>query len=173
MAKKKQKHFIEGPAYKLGDYVDCDAIIPVAFCTRPTQDNLKQNCLKPLDPEFPKYRKNKHIIVAGRDFGRGSANENAVRSLMFNNVQAVLAESISRIFRRNSTNLGLPALICSYISDSVRPGDIISIDMDTWLVTNENSNEILPLRPISEIEKNILLAGGLINYINNKVLEPA
>ena len=51
------------------------------------------------------------IVLAGRNFGIGSAREQAAMALQHLGVGAVLAQSFGRIFYRNALNFGIPAII--------------------------------------------------------------
>ena len=62
------------------------------------------------------------IVVAGRNFGVGSAREQAAMALTHLGVGAVLAVSFGRIFYRNALNFGLPALVFPD-AGSVHAGD--------------------------------------------------
>ena len=66
-------------------------------------------CFMSNRPEWVKQVKPGDIIVAGRNFGCGSSR-NGAKMLQLNGVAVVLAESTSRIFMRNSVNVGMPTL---------------------------------------------------------------
>ncbi len=159
---------IEGMVYPLGDYINCDSIIPVRFCTRPSVDVIKDNCLTTIDTGFPIVASKGVVIVAGRDFGRGSSNENSVRALQLCGVKAVVADSLARIFQRNAINLGFVAVECTHIRESVDESQSIKIDLQNWTVKLLTLKKSLRLRPVSVIEREILECGGLISYIKNK-----
>jgi len=156
---------IEGIAYKLGDAIDCDAIIPVRYCIRPTEDILRERCLTHIDKQFPETANTGLILIAGRDFGRGSANENSVNALLACQVRAVVAESFARIFRRNAPNLGLPTLACPGVAKKIQPGDRLKVDLNAWTLSGEDGNLRMKFAPVSPIERDIILSGGLIPYL--------
>lgn len=165
IARQLPPSLIEGNAYRLGDFVDADAIIPVRYCTRPTPEVLVRRCLTQIDADFPAKARRGLIIVAGKDFGRGSANENSVRSLQLCGVKAVVASSFGLLFQRNAINLGLPILECSEIVETSESGDRIEIDMENWICANVTAGvEVAPV-PLSGVEKAILDAGGAIEWI--------
>jgi len=92
--------------------VDTDRIIPIRFLRRPLSDGYRNFMLRDdrYDSEgreleeciFNKsnYR-GANILIAGRNFGCGSAREGAVYAVKDYGFRAVIAESFSDIFRMN------------------------------------------------------------------------
>ena len=124
-----------------------------------------------LDSEFPNKVDNGDFIVAGKNFGCGSSREHAPIAIKGCGIQAVIAESFARIFYRNSTNVGLTLIEAPGISQYVKEGDKIQIDMDTGvIIAGENRIEFKKLPPFM---MGILEEGGLINYLKkNPNIEP-
>src|SRR5262245_66289346 len=69
------------------------------------------------------------MIVAGRNFGCGSAREQAVTAIMGLGIKAVVACSFARTFYRNAINSGLPIVECPELYLSVAEGDQLDIDL--------------------------------------------
>ena len=124
-----------------------------------------------LDSEFPNKVEKGDFIVAGKNFGCGSSREHAPIAIKGCGIQAVIAESFARIFYRNSTNVGLTLIEAPGISQYVKEGDKIQIDMDTGvIIAGENRIEFKKLPPFM---MGILEEGGLINYLKkNPNIEP-
>ena len=114
---------------------------------------------------------NGDFIVAGKNFGCGSSREHAPIAIKGCGIRAVIAESFARIFYRNSTNVGLTLIEAPGISQYVKEGDKIQIDMDTGvIIAGENRIEFKKLPPFM---MGILEEGGLINYLKkNPNIEP-
>ncbi len=72
------------------------------------------------------------IVIAGRNFGVGSSRETGARVFLLAGVQAVVAESFARIFFRNVSNLGLPALVVPGIRAG--PGERVEVDVAAGVV---------------------------------------
>ena len=87
--------------------------------------------LEGLDPEFSSKIKQGDISVGGRNFGCGSSREQAALAIKWAGAVAVVAESFARIFFRNAINNGLPLIAAEGISEAVKEGDVIEIDLDT------------------------------------------
>jgi 3-isopropylmalate/(R)-2-methylmalate dehydratase small subunit len=105
------------------------------------------------------------IIVAGENFGIGSSRQQAAETLKFKGVQAVVADSIHRIFFRNFWNLGCPAIDLPGISAEFETGHEIGINLRQGTIKNLNTGKefkfrlIIPSWFIDMVE-----AGGLIPY---------
>ncbi len=162
---------MEGKVWKFGDDIDTDIILPGRYLIYTDEERLRQHCMEGLDSEFPNKVEKGDFIVAGKNFGCGSSREHAPIAIKGCGIQAVIAESFARIFYRNSTNVGLTLIEAPGISQYVKEGDKIQIDMDTGvIIAGENRIEFKKLPPFM---MGILEEGGLINYLKkNPNIEP-
>jgi 3-isopropylmalate/(R)-2-methylmalate dehydratase small subunit len=105
------------------------------------------------------------IIVAEENFGIGSSRQQAAETLKFKGIQAVVADSIHRIFFRNFWNLGCPAIDLPGISAEFETGHEIVINLRRGTIKNLNTGKefefrlIIPAWFIDMVE-----IGGLIPY---------
>ena len=120
---------MEGKVWKFGDDIDTDIILPGRYLIYTDEERLRQHCMEGLDSEFPNKVEKGDFIVAGKNFGCGSSREHAPIAIKGCGIQAVIAESFARIFYRNSTNVGLTLIEAPGISQYVKEGDKIQIDM--------------------------------------------
>ena len=74
---------------------------------------------------------------------------------------AVLADSFARIFFRNSVNLGLLPIVCKGISQHVKAGETLTLDLDAGTVKSEDTGEIFQCEKLGEQAMMILEAGGI------------
>ena len=162
---------MEGKVWKFGDDIDTGIILPGRYLIYTDEERLSQHCMEGLDSEFPNKVDNGDFIVAGKNFGCGSSREHAPIAIKGCGIRAVIAESFARIFYRNSTNVGLTLIEAPGISQYVKEGDKIQIDMDTGvIIAGENRIEFKKLPPFM---MGILEEGGLINYLKkNPNIEP-
>ena len=162
---------MEGKVWKFGDDIDTDIILPGRYLIYTDEERLSQHCMEGLDSEFPNKVDNGDFIVAGKNFGCGSSREHDTIAIKGCGIRAVIAESFARIFYRNSTNVGLTLIEAPGISQYVKEGDKIQIDMDTGvIIAGENRIEFKKLPPFM---MGILEEGGLINYLKkNPNIEP-
>ena len=162
---------MEGKVWKFGDDIDTDIILPGRYLIYTDEGRLSQHCMEGLDSEFPNKVEKGDFIVAGKNFGCGSSREHAPIAIKGCGIQAVIAESFARIFYRNSTNVGLTLIEAPGISQYVKEGDKIEINMDNGvIIAGENKIEFKKLPPFM---LGILEEGGLINYLKkNPNFEP-
>ena len=110
------------------------------------------------------------IIVAGPNFGCGSSREHAVYCLQYAGVPCVLAETCSRIYYRNAINNGYPVLFVKGISQAIKDGDIkdgdvLDVDMDSGKIVNTANGKTFHGDAVSDLEHDIMEAGGLFQYM--------
>ena len=157
---------IVGRARIVGDNVNTDYIISSAR-KRESIDarELSQFLLEGVDPAFAATVRPGDILVAGRNFGCGSAMEVAATAILAAGIPAVLATSFSRTFFRNAINNGLIPVLAE--TGAVREGDILDITLGPGMgaVHNRSRNTSVETRPTAAICLAILDAGGLVQYV--------
>jgi len=158
---------VKGTAWKFGDDIDTDIIVPGRYLIYTDEEKLAEHCMEGLDADFSKKCKKGDFIVAGRNFGCGSSREHAPIALKGVGVSAVIAESFARIFYRNATNVGVPLLEAPGITELVENEEEIEVDMDNGLITNQNG-DIIEFKKLPPFMLEILEQGGLIEYLKNK-----
>jgi 3-isopropylmalate/(R)-2-methylmalate dehydratase small subunit len=158
---------VEGRAIKVGDNIDTDVIIPAKYLVYTDPAILGKHAMEPLDPNFYEKAKGGVILVAGRAFGMGSSREQAAIALKAAGVKAVLAESFARIFYRNAINNGLPVLVVPGVSRLINENDKVRVVVDTGEIT-VNDSRVIKAKPITGVALEILLKGGLLNYLKGK-----
>jgi 3-isopropylmalate/(R)-2-methylmalate dehydratase small subunit len=117
---------INARARRLGDNVNTDYIISSSR-KRETIDAgvLKQYLLEAVDPAFAASVRPGDVLVAGRNFGCGSAMEVAATVILASGIRAVLAQSFARAFFRNAINNGLMPIEVD--TSGIREGDRLVI----------------------------------------------
>ena len=157
----------KGTVFKYGDNVDTDVIIPARYLNSTTGEELAKHCMEDIDKDFTKNVKSGDIIVAEKNFGCGSSREHAPLSIRCAGVSCVIAKSFARIFYRNSINIGLPIIECEEAADAIKNGDIVSVDFDSGIITDETTGEKFRGQAFPEFMQKIIDSEGLINYINS------
>ena len=92
---------MKGRAWKFGDDVDTDAVIPGRYLIFNTPEELAKYTFEGVRPEFAKKVHENDIVVGGNNFGCGSSREHAPLALKGSKVSCVIAKSFARIFFRN------------------------------------------------------------------------
>jgi 3-isopropylmalate/(R)-2-methylmalate dehydratase small subunit len=77
----------------------------------------------------------------------------------------ILAESYARIYYRNAVNNGYPVLVVPDITDKVSDGDELEVNMDTGEIKNLTTGEKMHGDAVTDLEKEIMAHGGLIQYL--------
>lgn len=157
-----------GKVWKFGNDVDTDQIIPSQYLLLPNVEEMKQYTFEPLDKDFASTVCPGDIIVGGENFGSGSSREQAPLVLKALGVSGVVAKSFARIFFRNAINIGLPVVICKEVYDSVEQQDTLEIDVQRGTIKNSTKDENFTSTKLPGHVMNILEAGGLISFLNNK-----
>jgi 3-isopropylmalate/(R)-2-methylmalate dehydratase small subunit len=158
---------MKGTAWKFGNDIDTDIILPGRYLIYTDEERLSAHCMEGLDAEFSEKCKKGDFIVAGTNFGCGSSREHAPIAIKGVGVSCVIAESFARIFYRNATNVGVPLLEAPGISEIVENGDEIEVDMDEGTITTNNGN-VITFKKLPPFMMEILEKGGLIQYLKEK-----
>jgi 3-isopropylmalate/(R)-2-methylmalate dehydratase small subunit len=157
---------LEGRARLVGDDVNTDYII-TSTRKRDTLDEhiLKRYLLETLDPSFAASVQPGDILVAGRNFGCGSAMEIAATVILAAGIKAVVAQTFNRTFFRNAVNNGLLPIECD--TSAIREGDQLSITAgsDSSTVTSVTRAVTLTAPPLAPMLASILDAGGLVSFV--------
>ncbi len=165
---------------KVGDNITTDHIMPAGAKILPLRSNIPEiskYCFTVCDEAFPERAKNlgKSIIVGGVNYGQGSSREHAALAPLHLGVKAVLVKSFARIHRSNLINAGILPL--TFVNendyDMINEGDDLVINgviedikngNNLIIKNNTNGKEIEVNCELSGRAKDIILAGGLLNY---------
>jgi len=154
---------IRGRVFKLGDNVNSDVIIPGRYLIHIDPEPLAEHAFEVLGDEYPAKLREFDILVAGENFGCGSAREQAVTALQGLGIRAAIASSFARAFYRNAINRGFPIIECPELVADVSEGDTIAIDLGSGHVRRADETYSFPALP--ESVQRILDAGGLTAYL--------
>jgi 3-isopropylmalate/(R)-2-methylmalate dehydratase small subunit len=149
-----------------GDNVNTDVIIPGRYLVSIDPAELAEHAFEPLGTEVQQRLRASDVVVAGRNFGCGSAREQAASCLIGAGIKAVVARSFSRVFFRNAINTGLIAVECPDAVDAVGEDPQVWVDYSTGEV--EVGNRTFHFSPYPDGIKDILESGGLIPYLMQK-----
>ena len=158
---------IEGTAFCFGDYINTDYIISSRRKKDTINpDELVQYLMEDIRPGFYQEIGISGIIVAGKNFGCGSAMEVAAQVVYSAGIRCILAKSFARSYFRNAINNGIMPIETD--TSFIQEGDHLSIQIQDNCVirildlTNGYYTES---RGITGKAKDILDAGGLVAYV--------
>ena len=158
----------KGKVFRFGDNIDTDVIIPARYLNSSDPKELATHCMEDIDKNFVNNVSAGDIIVANKNFGCGSSREHAPIAIKAAGVSCVIAETFARIFYRNAINIGLPIIECKEAADDIKEGDIVNVDFDSGVITNETTGKSYQGQAFPEFMQKIIDSEGLVNYINNK-----
>ncbi len=169
---------------KVGDNITTDHIMPAGAKILPYRSNvpkLSEYCFTVCDPTFPERAKalGGGIILGGHNYGQGSSREHAALVPLYLGIKAVIAKSFARIHAANLINFGIVPMTLRNESDydKIPEGAKIKIEGfrsavqsgDRAYLSVEGLDEKIPLSlSFSDRQREILLAGGTLNYTKNK-----
>ncbi len=158
---------MKGKAWKYGDNIDTDLIIPGRYLVLTEKEELRKHAMEGIDPKFNEKVSPGDFIVGGKNFGCGSSREHAPLALQGSGINCIIAESFARIFYRNSINLGLQLIEAPGISNFIENGTEITINRKNGTITRPDG-EILNFKKTPQFMLEILDNGGLITYLREK-----
>ena len=168
---------------KVEDNITTDHIMPSNAKLLPFRSNipyLADYCLTPCDEQFPARAKenNGGFIIGGQNYGQGSSREHAALAPLQLGVKGVIALSFARIHMANLINNGILPLTFKDAADyeKINMLDDLVIENAREQVEAAASGKAVTITNktqgysfetelvISDRQKDMLLAGGLLNY---------
>lgn len=168
---------------KVGDNITTDHIMPAGAKILPLRSNIPEiskHCFAVCDESFPSraLELGRSIVVGGSNYGQGSSREHAALAPLYLGVKAVITKSFARIHMANLVNAGIIPMTFE------KEGDYDTIDLmdelviekaaeqlkkgDTVTVLNKTKGTAFTAKvSLSERQKEMLYAGGLLNYTRN------
>ena len=176
-------------ALHLGDNISTDYISPAGARALPYRSNIPKIAELSFDNIDPNYaatwRTNAlenqfHAIIAGHNYGQGSSREHAAIAPQYLGLRLAIAKSFARIHWQNLINSAVLPLVFENADDweKIGAGDRLVIGniqemikqgavIFDILIENKSIN-IQARLTASDRQKQIILAGGYINWIKAK-----
>jgi 3-isopropylmalate/(R)-2-methylmalate dehydratase small subunit len=160
---------IQGKAWKFGDNIDTDVIIPARYLNMTDPDELAAHVFEPVRGEhFNEVIDSGDIVSGGDNFGCGSSREHAPIALKASGISCVIAKTFARIFYRNSFNIGLPLIVQPDAADEIKEGETVSINLEEGRIKNESTGKEYSFTPLEGMIIKLLENKGLIPFILNE-----
>jgi aconitate hydratase len=176
---------------KVGDDISTDEILPAGARILPYRSNIpkiSEYTFEMVDETYVNRARQEvnlsgHAILGGRNYGQGSSREHAALAPRYLGLRVVLAKSFARIHQQNLVNFGV--LPVTFVDpqdyDRLEQGDkLLLLDIEdqikqayenggvTLEVSGGRDAEIEVSHSLSKREIEVLLAGGLTNWIREK-----
>ncbi|MEK6820968.1 MAG: isocitrate/isopropylmalate family dehydrogenase, partial [archaeon] len=166
---------------KVGDNISTDAIMPAGAKVLPLRSNIpkiSEFVFSAIDPQFAKHAKENGggIVIGGENYGQGSSREHAALAPMYLGIKAVIAKNFARIHKANLINFGILPLEFEKTEDyeKISAGDVVVMSGlrehmkgNVAPVTLQNQTKGIEIKlkeDYTKRQREILLAGGLLNY---------
>lgn len=169
---------------KVGDDITTDHIMPAGTKVLPYRSNvpkLSEFCFTVCDKDFPARAKEKGggVILGGANYGQGSSREHAALVPLYLGIKAVVAKSFARIHVANLINFGIVPMTLANPDDydKFTEGDTLEIEgfaeavasKNEAILVNKTTGEKAKLcLTLSARQREMLLAGGCLNYTKNQ-----
>jgi aconitate hydratase len=171
---------------KVDDNITTDHIMPAGAKILPLRSNIPEiskHCFVVCDEKFPERAKalGESIIVGGANYGQGSSREHAALAPLYLGVKAVIVKSFARIHRANLINAGILPLEFAVEADygKISEGDLLELPgiaeairagKSEFALVNKTTGEQYKVScELSERNRAIMLAGGLLDYTRDKL----
>jgi 3-isopropylmalate/(R)-2-methylmalate dehydratase small subunit len=158
---------MSGKAWVFGDAINTDVMAPGLYF-KSSMDEMAKHCMEAVDPEFAANVQPGDVVVAGENFGVGSAREQAALAFKHHKVAAILAPSFGRIFYRNALNFGVPVVRFPEYAE-IRAGDELEVDPIAGRVTNLTQKKTYAVDPIPDYLMSMIKAGGLMPWLKQRL----
>ena len=164
---------------KVGDNITTDHIMPSNAKLLPYRSNipeLAEYCFAPVDENFPKraMENSGGFIIGGDNYGQGSSREHAALAPLYLGIRGVIVKSFARIHKANLINNGILPLTFEKLEDMedisendtlyIQDAHAMIMDGKGILVNETQGINITVILEITSRQKEILLAGGLLNF---------
>ena len=165
---------------KVGDNITTDHIMPAGAKILPYRSNipyLSNFCFAVCDEKFPERcrKEGPSIIIGGSNYGQGSSREHAALVPLYLGVKAVVAKSFARIHCANLANAGILPFTFKNESDYDTIDQMDELELpdirsaiangSKVILKNKTKGTEIELEPVlTERQRDLVLAGGLLNY---------
>ena len=168
---------------KVGDNISTDHILPAGAKILPLRSNLpaiSEHTFGAVDKDFVARAKSvkNGVIVGAENYGQGSSREHAALAPRYLGIKVVITKSFARIHLANLINFGIIPLTFDNVNDfelikladKIEFKDIKNIIKENKdLVIKVNNKEIKLNYSFTDRQKEILFAGGLLNWIKEGI----
>jgi aconitate hydratase len=170
---------------KVEDNITTDHIMPAGSKILPLRSNvpaISEYVFSALREDFASAAREAGnvIVIGGENYGQGSSREHAALAPRYLGVRVKLVKSFARIHKANLINFGIVPMTFAEPADydSVSQDDLLSITglktalesgAETISVKCADGREISALLDLSQRDREILVAGSLLNWVRTRI----
>ncbi|RSL34895.1 aconitate hydratase [Salibacterium salarium] len=177
---------------KVGDNFSTDEILAGGARVLPYRSNLPEIskfAFEILDEDYYNRsmdirEKTGHVIIGGTNYGQGSSREHAALAPRYLGLKVVIVKDFARIHLQNLINFGILPLTFADPRDfdQLEQGDTLELknvretiqdSKELTAVVKDKNKEIRVLHALSDRQVDIMLTGGLINWVKDRQQEKA
>ena len=168
---------------KVGDNITTDHIMPAGAKILPLRSNIPEiskYCFAVCDETFHDraLSMGKSIVIGGSNYGQGSSREHAALAPLYLGVKAVITKSFARIHMANLINAGIIPMTFANEADydRISADDELEIKNVAEQIKTSTTIKVTNVTKgfdfdctvnFSDRQKEMLYAGGLLNYTKN------
>lgn len=161
---------VRGKVWKFAvDDINTDQIHLSRYSHLPPEE-IARHCLETLDPTFASNVQPGDIVIAGKNFGCGSARP-AQEDFIVLGVGAIVAESLDRKFFHNAIGSGLLAFPCPGILNLAEAGHEIAVRPGEGIVENITTGAVLKVNPLPDFILEMIQCGGELGWLKHRLAQ--
>jgi 3-isopropylmalate/(R)-2-methylmalate dehydratase small subunit len=150
-----------------GDDVDTDVLYPGRFLNITAVEQMKQHLFDGIDPTLRDRLGGDTALVVGANFGAGSSREHVPQAMRACGIRFLVGRSFARIFSRNATNLGVPAIVAPAGAELARDGSELVLDLAGGTLAVDGHELAIAAYPPFMLE--LVAAGGLVEWTRRRL----
>lgn len=152
---------------------DVDQIVGVKNIKIKDPVELGKLAMAAEEPDFADKVRPGDLLVGNHNFGYGHPHYPPMIGMRQLGIGGVIAESFSPGYWRGEIAMGFPQVACPGILAAVSRWDEIEIDWAGNRFINHTTGTTLPIEPLSDGDRLMLEAGGLVGYLHARDAEEA
>lgn len=150
---------------------DVDQIVGVKNIKLRDPAELAAVAMQAYDPDFAAKVRPGDLLVGAQNFGYGHPHYPPMIAMRHLGIAGVIAESFSPGYWRGEIAMGFPQVACPGILGLAQRGDDVEVDWAAGRVINHTNSQSLPFEPLSEADRQMLEAGGIVGYLHARSRE--
>lgn len=152
---------------------DVDQIVGVKNIKIKDPDELARLCMAAEESDFAHKVQPGDLLVGNHNFGYGHPHYPPMIGMRQLGIAGVIAESFAPGYWRGEIAMGFPQVICPGVMQAVGRWDEIEVDWAAGVLRNLTADTALPIEPLSESDRQMLEAGGIVGYLHARDSEEA